>query len=139
MITKRISSARNEYAIGFRAWDLLLMASLLRRPRRDYGIVTDFARSITEYICGMVPTSILPYEHVVACRLDPFSWGQVLINIPAMSRPEVMLRFRDSRSSGHNAAFSYPSPSITGLMEDDFHMASIIAFAHRMKLQVNTK
>jgi hypothetical protein len=136
MIMRRISASRNDYAIGFRAWDLLLMASLLRRPRRDYGIVSDFARSLTQHLCGMVPAAVLPYEQVVSCRLDPFSWDQTHIVIPPPeTRPTVMLRFRDSRANGRGATFSYSSPSITGLMEDDFHMASTIAFATRMQLE----
>lgn len=140
MVVRKTHSSRNEFAIGYRAWDLLLMASLLRRPRRDYGIVTDFAKSLTEYMCGMVPAAVLPYPQVIACRLDPFSWGQVHINIPdPEGRPSVMLRFRDSRSSGRSPAFSYPSPGVTGLMEDDFHMSAIVAFTVKMQLQHYTE
>jgi hypothetical protein len=135
MVIRRTNSSRCEWAMGFRAWDMLLLCSLMRRPRRDYGIVTDFARSLTEYMCGMVPASILPYREVLSCRLDPFTWNQMTMKLPEVeARPTVMLRFRDSRCCGSGARFSYPSPGLTGLMEDDSHMAAIITFADKMQM-----
>lgn len=43
------------------------------------------------------------------------------------ARPEQLLRFRDNRTIGAFAAFTYQSPGPTGLAEDDAYMAPIIA------------
>lgn len=144
-IIERVSNNHHEYALGVRVWDALLFASLMRRPRRDYGIVYDFAQSVTEYVLRSLPCSVMPYSVIPSMRYDPFSGEQTHLRVEgghrrpwldvADDRPEQVLRFRDSRTVGPNAAFTYASPGPTGIVEDDAFMAPIIALQQTLKCE----
>lgn len=125
-VIRQTTCNKNEYALGVRVWDALLFAALIRRPRRDYGIVYDFSLSITEFIVSAFPTSVFPFQHVPTLRLDPLSGDQMLARVgtssssqegPRSDRPEQILRFKDAKTAGRNAIFSCSSPGPTGLLE----------------------
>lgn len=124
-VIRQTTCNKNEYALGVRVWDALLFAALIRRPRRDYGIVYDFSLSITEFVLSAFPASVLPFQRVPTLRLDPLSGDQMLARVgvsqphqgPRCDRPEQVLRFQDARTAGRNAIFSCSSPGPTGLVE----------------------
>jgi hypothetical protein len=69
-----------EYCIGLRVWDLLLWFAIVGRPRRDVGILTDFAKTMAQYSMQILPRSILPYSLVLMTRLDPVEKKQVVMD-----------------------------------------------------------
>ena len=71
--------AEADYCIALRVWDVLLWFAIMRRPRRDVGICSDFANTLAELSVQLLPRSIFPYDLVPMTRLDHISKGQVRI------------------------------------------------------------
>lgn len=71
-----------DYCVALRIPDALLLMSLMQRPRRDVGIMTDFANSLAEYCIHLLPRSIFPFPVVPMTRQNPVHEPspQVLIN-----------------------------------------------------------
>lgn len=146
---RRVSSTRLEYALGVRVWDALLFAALIQRPRRDFGVVSDFSMSIVSHLMQMLPRSIMPYNEVPALRIDAFSEQQMVYKLNArkaqqarraenqleVTRPEQVLRFKSNRGIKQDASFAYSSAGPTGLMEDDAFMAPIIALRDYLNIK----
>lgn len=65
-----------EFCIALRFPDLLLFASLMQRPRRDMGMIKDFANTMAEYCMQLLPRSIFPFECVPMTRIDPIDDGR---------------------------------------------------------------
>lgn len=79
LMTARLSS--DVHAITINIWNALLWFSLMKRPRRDPGIVNEFAHSLTTLSMKMLPKSIFPYPVVPMTRLDPFTGNQVMMDL----------------------------------------------------------
>jgi hypothetical protein len=79
LMVARLSS--DVYAISINIWTALLWFSLMKRPRRDPGIINEFAHSLTSLSMKMLPKSIFPYTVVPMTRLDPFTGQQVILDL----------------------------------------------------------
>ena len=79
MLPTRLSRANGdlEFCMGLRVWDVLLWFALMGRPRRDVGIMADFAKTMAEYAIQLMPRSVFPLGMVPMTRLDPIEKKQV--------------------------------------------------------------
>ncbi len=75
--------AEADYCIALRIWDVLLWFAIMRRPRRDVGICSDFAHTLAECSIQLLPRSIFPYDLVPMTRLDHIDKEQVKFGAPA--------------------------------------------------------
>lgn len=84
------------YCLSFRIWDLLLWASIMRRPRRDPGVLSDISHTFIQYIIqGCVPESLMPYDDFLTCRYDQCTGSISSISMfPDEPRPESLIRFK---------------------------------------------
>lgn len=71
--------AEADYCIALRVWDVLLWFAIMRRPRRDVGILTDFSQTLAEYSVQLLPRSVFPYDVVPMTRVDAIEKNQVLM------------------------------------------------------------
>lgn len=69
--------AEADFCISLRIWDVLLWFAIMRRPRRDVGIMVDFAATLAEFSVHLLPKSIFPYDVVPMTRLDNVDKTQV--------------------------------------------------------------
>jgi hypothetical protein len=79
LVVARLSS--DVYGLSLNIWNALLWFALMKRPRRDPGIVNEFAHSLTTLSMKMLPKSIFPYTLVPMTRLDPFTGFQVMMDL----------------------------------------------------------
>lgn len=70
--------AEADYCIALRIPDVLLWFAIMRRPRRDVGLCSDFAHTLAEFSIQLLPRSIFPYDLVPMTRLDPINKSQVV-------------------------------------------------------------
>jgi hypothetical protein len=70
------SSSDTEFCISLRVWDLLLWFAIMGRPRRDVGIMSDFAKvSSNFYTSSMIPSCMLArFLHCKNLRICHRHW-----------------------------------------------------------------
>jgi hypothetical protein len=96
------------YGISLNIWSALLWFSLMKRPRRDPGIVNEFAHSLTTLSVKMLPKSVFPYPVVPMTRLDPFTGEQVVMDLRDNSDDTddrgdcPIIRFKNKSITGKN-------------------------------------
>lgn len=73
----RGGSGDTEFCISLRIWDLLLWFAIMKRPRRDVGIMPEFAKTFAQYSMQLLPRSIFPFETVPMTRVDAVDRMQV--------------------------------------------------------------
>lgn len=66
-----------EYSICLRVWDVFLLLAIIGKPRRDVGVLADFAKTMSQYAIQLMPRSIIPSCMVPMTRLDPIEKKQV--------------------------------------------------------------
>jgi hypothetical protein len=145
-----------EYCIGLRVWDLLLWFAIIGRPRRDVGILTDFAKTMAQYSMQILPRSILPYSLVPMTRLDPVEKKQVVMDLQGNSnggggggtasgislsssssyvpRPLVIVRPTNTSILTRNFKPDYEGLVGTKVLEDEMYMSEILEMSADLSL-----
>lgn len=131
-----------DYCVALRIPDALLIMALLQHPRRDVGIMNDFANSLAEYCMHLLPRSIFPFPVVPMTRQNP-------VHEPS---PQVLMetQFNEKRHGGRifrpcvlprplNPGIVTPNFKLlcegrvgTKVLEDEQYMSEIIMAAEDM-------
>ena len=69
------------HCISVRIWDVLLWFSIIKRPRRDVGIIVEFANTLVEYSMKLLPRSVFPFDMIPMSRLDHVTGEQVVMDL----------------------------------------------------------
>jgi hypothetical protein len=134
--------AEADFCISVRVWDLLLWFAIMRRPRRDVGIIADFAKTLAEFSMQLLPRSIFPYDLVPMTRIDPMSHANVLMDSQfdlakyggKIFRPAVIPRNVGKITNG-TLSIICPGKVGTKVMEDEAYMSCILDQAFDMDIQ----
>lgn len=132
-----------DYCIAVRVWDILLWFAMMQRPRRDIGILTDFAKTLAEHAIHLLPRSIFPFELVPMTRIDPIERTQVLMDTQfqvdkyggRIMRPAVIPRHSNEGFSSSHFTLQCPGRVGTKVLEDEMYMSDIIMTAEDMGIK----
>ena len=132
-----------DYCISVRVWDALLWFAITQRPRRDFGILTDFVNTLTECVMQLLPRSIFPYDLVPMTRTDPIERSQVLMDTQFqlerygghIMRPAVIPRHHNTSITTPHFTLQCSGRVGTKVLEDEMYMSSIIMWAEYLGIK----
>jgi len=133
----------DNYALALNAVDAILWFAMMRRPRRDFGMLQDTAHTITSLLFKLLPRSVFPYSMVPMGRLDPFTMTQVLLDLEENSlstqdhRPQNIVRFHDASYMDKHFAIECPGFGKTGILEEEAFMETIMVVSSKLKVHWN--
>jgi len=129
-----------DYCLALRVWDVLLWFAIMRRPRRDVGICSDFAQTLAEYSVQLLPCSVFPYDVVPMTRVDAIQKSQVLLEAQYCSekygghifRQLTIPRHENKSINTSNFTLQCAGKVGTKVLEDEMYMSEIIMMADDM-------
>ncbi len=125
-----------DYFVGIRVWDALLWFAILGRPRRDVGIMADFAKTLAQYCMQLLPRSVFPYSMVPMTRLDPIEKKQVIMDFQQGTEPRPLnvVRATNSGILTRNFKLECEGKISTKVLEDECYMSEIFEMAEDIEL-----
>lgn len=117
-----------------RIWDALLLFAICSRPRRDISLLDDFCATIIEYTFNLLPQSVFPFPTTIAGKQDAITEEQRVYTFDGTRGHHAIMRAR--KNDILSGKPTYRGHMQTGVVEDEAHMANLVAAAQGFSINV---